>query len=50
MGKVELNLCMQPYLEKELGKGSVELLKSIKKTMDPQNILVSWIVFRALLA
>lgn len=30
----------QPYVENELGAGTVQLLRDIKRQMDPQNILV----------
>lgn len=30
----------QPYVETELGPGTVQLLRDIKRQMDPQNILV----------
>lgn len=31
---------MQDYIEAELGAGTIELLRKIKDTMDPQNIMV----------
>lgn len=31
----------QPYVEDELGSGTVELLRRLKRTIDPQNIMVS---------
>lgn len=30
----------QDFIENELGPGTVELLRQIKQTLDPQNIMV----------
>lgn len=30
----------QAYLEKELGAGTIDLMRKIKETIDPQNIMV----------
>lgn len=35
-----LPLPPQPYVEDELGSGTVELLRRLKETIDPQNIMV----------
>jgi FAD/FMN-containing dehydrogenase len=32
---------LQNYLEAELGKTTVDMLRTIKKSIDPQNIMVS---------
>jgi hypothetical protein len=34
------SIIAKPYVEDELGSGTVELLRRLKETIDPQNIMV----------
>lgn len=38
--KFSFSLPLKPYVEDELGSGTVELLRRLKETIDPQNIMV----------
>jgi D-lactate dehydrogenase (cytochrome) len=40
IGEHGVGIGKKEYLEKELGMGTVALLKKLKRVLDPQNIMV----------